>query len=75
MSTIKKTTLRSTEFSCPSCVRKIEGALEHVDGVQAAEVFFSTGRIVVEHDPAIAPVEKLVKTIGDVGYVAKATAF
>ena len=40
-----KTVLRSQELSCPSCVAKIEKALNGVEGVTSAKVFFNTGRI------------------------------
>ncbi|MEL7674654.1 MAG: heavy-metal-associated domain-containing protein, partial [Chloroflexota bacterium] len=33
-----KTILRSQELSCPSCVAKIEKALNGLDGVEAAKV-------------------------------------
>lgn len=46
-----KTTLRSQELSCPSCVAKIEKALKGVPGVVDAKVYFNTGKIEVEHDP------------------------
>jgi copper chaperone CopZ len=73
--TLKRTTLRSKDLNCPSCVGKIERALGQTPGVTSAKVHFSTGRIVVEHDPAIAPVNELIEIIGRVGYVAKATGF
>ncbi len=46
-----KTILRSDEFSCPSCVVKIEKALKALPGVAEAKVHFNTGRIEVAHDP------------------------
>ena len=70
-----RTVLRAQGFSCPSCVAKIEKALEHLPGVEDATVHFTTGRIVVQHDPGIVPAADLVKTVGDVGYTAKVTAF
>lgn len=70
-----KTLLRSQEFSCPSCVAKIEGALKAVDGVQNAKVHFNTGRIEVEHDPQKVGAEALVKTVKSVGYEAKVSPF
>ena len=39
-----KTILRSQEFSCPSCVAKIEKALHNLNGVEKAKVHFNTGR-------------------------------
>jgi copper chaperone CopZ len=71
----RKTTLRSQDLSCPSCVPKIERELKRLDGVSDAKVHFSTGRIVVEHDPARSSPKELVDAIGKVGYTAKVTAF
>lgn len=71
---LKKTTLRSDEFSCPSCVAKIENKLTGLDGVESAEVKFSSGRILVSHDPQKASVRDLVSAIADVGYTAKPSA-
>jgi len=70
-----KTVLRSQELSCPSCVAKIEKALNGVEGVTNAKVFFNTGRIEVEHDPAAAPAETLVETVRRVGYTATVAPF
>lgn len=75
MTTIKTTTLRSTELSCPSCIAKIEGALRAVDGVSEATVHFGSGRITVKHDPERVSPQDLAKTIGKVGYQAKVSAF
>lgn len=72
---MKKTILRSQELTCPSCVAKIEKALTAVPGVEAAKVFFNTGRIEVQHDPALAEDEKLVQAVRSVGYEARISAF
>ncbi|MDR7330681.1 heavy-metal-associated domain-containing protein [Corynebacterium guangdongense] len=72
--TTKTTTLRSDEFSCPSCVTKIETKLKGLEGVSDAEVKFSSGRILVEHDPALVSVRDLVGAVKDVGYNAKPSA-
>ena len=71
----KKTTLRSQDLNCPSCVPKIERALKRLDGVSDASVHFSTGRIVVEHDPEKSSRKDIVDAIGKVGYTAKVAAF
>jgi copper chaperone CopZ len=70
-----KTILRSQEFSCPSCVVKIEKALKGVAGVEAAKVHFNTGRIVIEHDPGQASTDELIKTVRAAGYEAKVAPF
>lgn len=70
-----KTILRSQELSCPSCVAKIEKALQAVPGVEAAKVFFNTGRIEVQHDATSVNAADLEKAIRAVGYEAKVSAF
>ena len=73
--TLKKTTFRAQDLSCPSCVAKIEKALAGTPGVQKAEVHFTTGRIAIEHDPARATSDDLIKAVANAGYVAKESAF
>jgi copper chaperone len=70
-----KTLLRSQELTCPSCVAKIEKALYSLEGVTAAKVHFSTGRIEVEHDPDIVAAAELVQTVRKTGYAARVAAF
>lgn len=71
----KTTTLRAKDLSCPSCINKIEGALNAMDGVANSEVKFNSGRIVVEHDPGKVRASDLVKTVASAGYVAEPSAF
>ena len=59
--TLKNTTLRSDEFTCPSCVAKIENKLNGLDGV-------------VTHDPQKVSVRDLVTAVAEVGYTAKPSA-
>lgn len=73
--TVRKTTLRSSDLTCPSCVSKIEKALTALDGVESAEVRFSSGRVVVEHDETRVSKEALVDAVGRAGYTAKVSAF
>ena len=74
-STTRKTTLRASDLSCPSCVAKIEKALSSVEGVTEAKVHFETGRIVVEHDAEKASKAALVAAVASAGYQAKVSAF
>lgn len=71
---LRNTTLRSDEFACPSCVSKIETKLSGLDGVDNAEVKFSSGRILVAHDPDKVSVRELVDAIAQVGYTARPSA-
>ncbi|MBZ0297092.1 MAG: heavy-metal-associated domain-containing protein [Anaerolineae bacterium] len=70
-----KTTLRSNELSCPSCIAKIEKSLKGVDGVEAAKVHFTTGRIEVQYDESRASVSDLIEAVRSAGYEAKPSAF
>ncbi|HLV34291.1 MAG TPA: heavy-metal-associated domain-containing protein [Spirillospora sp.] len=70
-----KTILRSSELSCPSCVAKIEKSLKGVDGVEAAKVHFTTGRIEVQYDESRASINDLVEAVRSAGYEAKPSAF
>ena len=72
---MKNTILRSQELTCPSCVAKIEKALDAVTGVETAKVHFATGRIEVQHDPERASVDALVKAVRSAGYDAKPSPF
>ena len=75
MSQAMKTILRSDELSCPSCVPKIEKALNALPGVAKAAVRFTTGKIEVEPDPSQSSVEALVESIRSPGYEARPSAF
>jgi copper chaperone len=70
-----RTILRSDELSCPSCVTKIEKALQALPGVECAKVHFSAGRIEVLHDPAVAKTDELTEAVRRVGYAARPSAF
>lgn len=70
-----RTVLRSDEFTCPSCVGKIEKRLRRMNGVATATVHFSTGRVEVGHDPSLVSVTDLVAAIGEAGYRARPSAF
>lgn len=66
-----QTVLRSSEFSCPSCVGKIETQVRKVPGVHNVAVHFATGRIVIEHDDETG-VDELIAAVGAAGYRATA---
>lgn len=70
-----KTILRSQDFSCPTCVEKIETRLQDLVGVSKATVHFSTGRIEVHHDAQQTPVTELVTAVRELGYDAKPSPF
>ena len=68
MTATTHTLLRAEGFSCPSCVRKIEKALDALPGVTGAQVHFETQRIEVDHDPQTTTAQDLVEAVAKVGY-------
>lgn len=73
--TITNTVLRSDEFTCPSCIAKIENKLNGLDGVVSAQVKFNSGRILVSHDASTVSVRDLVDAVAEVGYTAKPSTY
>ena len=73
--TSRKTTLRASDLSCPSCVAKIEKAISSLSGVDDAKVHFETGRIVVQHDSAKVTQNDLIAAVASAGYQARVSAF
>ena len=67
--------LRTQDFSCPSCVAKVEKALQQLEGVSTAKVHFTTGRIEVQHDPDKVSPEQLAQTVTAAGYTTRVAAF
>jgi copper chaperone CopZ len=66
-------TFRTEPFTCPSCVKKIEGAVGRIPGVSLAEVGFSSSRVKVSFDPGVVEPERIARTITDLGYPVLST--
>lgn len=60
--------LTTEPFSCPSCVKKIEGALERTAGVHDASVLFNSSKVKVTFDEDQVSAEELAKVVTDLGY-------
>lgn len=65
-----ETLLHVTGMSCSSCVRHVNQALGQLPGVAKVEVELEAGKVLVQHDPAKAPVERLMEALSDAGYGA-----
>ena len=63
-----KTTLRSRDLTCPSCITKIEKGLSGLPGVTYAKVHFNSGRIEVEHNDSSTDVATLREVVKKLGY-------
>ncbi len=69
------TVLRAEDFSCPSCVSKIEKQVGRLKGVDDVTVHFASGRIEVDHDESAVTVDDLIKTVAKAGYASAPSPF
>ena len=55
-------------LTCPSCIAKIEGALNKETGVEEAKVLFNSSRVKVVYNSEKVSSEQLGKLIEKVGF-------
>ncbi len=55
-------------FTCPSCVKKIEGAVGRMPGVSDVSVMFNSNKVKVTFDETQVGEGNIAKTITDLGY-------
>ncbi|KAI5123517.1 hypothetical protein M0805_006677 [Coniferiporia weirii] len=67
---VEKCDLRIEGMTCGACVESIEGMLRGQDGIHDVKVALLSERGVVEFDPSMWTVEKIVEEIGDMGFDA-----
>jgi len=68
MRKMKKVVFLMEPFSCPSCVKKIEGALSRAKGVQQVKVLFHSSKVRVEFDESVVEANELQELIAKLGY-------
>lgn len=64
----QETLLDVVGMSCPSCIRHVNTALADIEGVARVEVRLRDGKVLVQHDPAIANVTTLLEALRGAGY-------
>src|SRR3954447_24082295 len=55
-------------MTCASCVRRVERALQKVEGVTEAGVNLATERATVKYDPNVASIDNLKAAVERAGY-------
>lgn len=65
---MKKITLQLEEMVCPSCVKKIETALNKVDGIDEVNILFNSSKAKINYDETIIDPEKITSVITALGY-------
>lgn len=66
----EKCELRIEGMTCGACVESIEGVLRGQNGIHSVRVALLAERGIIEYDPAIWTVEKLVEEVSDIGFDA-----
>jgi copper chaperone len=61
-------TLNVQGMSCGHCKQSVEGALQKLDGVSAADVNLEAGTVVVSYDEVNVTIDTMVEAIEDQGY-------
>ena len=56
---------------CTSCSMTVDGELEELDGVIAAETSYAKQESIVEYDPQKTNLDKIKKVIKNLGYTVK----
>ncbi|SDD87160.1 Copper chaperone CopZ [Bhargavaea beijingensis] len=65
---MKQVVLQMEALTCPSCIKKIEGALGKMDGVEQAKVLFNSGKVKARFDERKINAEEIERTVTKLGY-------
>lgn len=65
---MKKAVLQLETLTCPTCIKKVEGALSKVGGVEDVKVLFNASKAKVDFDSSIVSVEQLKDVVEKLGY-------
>ena len=64
----KKITLTTSQFTCPSCVAKIEKALDRSPGVLDVKVKFTSNKVEATIDEDVTDAQKVADLVAALGY-------
>lgn len=62
------TSFHLEQLTCPSCIKKIETALNNKDGVSEVKVLFTSSKVKVSHNENIVNAVGVGKVITDLGF-------
>ncbi|MDZ5472858.1 heavy metal-associated domain-containing protein [Bacillus sp. 31A1R] len=65
---MKQMKININGMSCGSCVRKIEGSLQQLNGVEHVEVQLQEKKAVIEFSPDLVDEQKIINNITELGY-------
>lgn len=55
-------------FTCPSCIKKIEGVVGKIEGVEETQVMFNSNKVKVRFDESLVSADDIAKSISGLGY-------
>ena len=70
---MKKIELQLETLSCPSCIKRIEKAMNKEKGVEDVKVLFNSSKVKANFDEGIVTADHLAKMIEKLGYPVKKT--
>lgn len=67
---MKRATIQLETLTCPSCIKKIEGAMKKLEGVDqdTVKVMFNASRVKADFDDEKVSIEEIEKAITTLGY-------
>ena len=67
---MKRATIQLETLTCPSCIKKIEGAMKKLEGVdqETVKVMFNASRVKADFDDEKVSIEEIEKAITTLGY-------
>lgn len=65
---MSKAVLQLETLTCPTCMQKIQGTLEKVDGVEKAKVLFNSSKAKVDYDTNKVTADRLKEVVEQLGY-------
>ena len=65
---VKKAVFQLEPFTCPSCVKKIESALQKLEGVDSVSVMFHSGKVRTEFDEVLLNPKQITDTLSNLGF-------
>lgn len=65
---MKKAVYQLEPLTCPSCIKKIETALEKTEGVQSVKVLFNSGKVRTEFNENEVSANEVAEVIEKLGY-------
>ncbi|HLQ74178.1 MAG TPA: heavy-metal-associated domain-containing protein [Bacillota bacterium] len=66
---MKNLQLRLETLSCPSCVKRIEGALNKTKGIEKARVLFNSSQVKAQFDESIIQADDVAAIVEKLGFL------